>query len=69
VVVTSVLFAVAHVQYNGFRATTVLAGQLGYTVLAGLFLGWVRDRTDRLLPGALLHALGNATLKLAASVI
>lgn len=64
--VTSVLFAVSHAQYGGFRLTPVLAGQLAYTLVAGVVLGWARGRTGSLAPCVPLHATGNAVLKPAA---
>jgi len=63
---TSVLFAIAHVQYDGFRMTLALADQVGYTLAAGLVLGWARGSSGSITPPILLHALGNAGLKLAA---
>lgn len=67
-IVTSVLFAVSHVQYGGFRFSPGLAAQIGYTLIAGLALGWIRGRAASLAPGTLLHATGNAVLKLATLV-
>jgi len=39
---TSVLFAVSHLQYNGFRLTLAAAGQVGYALAADVVLGWLR---------------------------
>jgi membrane protease YdiL (CAAX protease family) len=63
---TTVLFALSHLQYNGFRLTLGLAGQVGYALVAGVVLGWARGQTGSVLPSILLHATGNAGLKLAA---
>ena len=63
---TTVLFAVAHLQYDGFRLTAALAGQVGYALVAGVALGWARGKTGSLMPSILLHATGNAVLKLGA---
>lgn len=63
---TTVLFAINHVQYDGFHLTQSLVGQLGYTAVAGLILGVVRWRTGTLVWPILLHATGNSLLKLLA---
>jgi hypothetical protein len=36
---TTALFAVTHLQYDGFRLTGALAGQVGYAFAAGVALG------------------------------
>jgi membrane protease YdiL (CAAX protease family) len=66
---TSVLFAVAHLQYDGFRLTWALGGQIGYALAAGVALGWARGKTGSLVPPILLHSAGNAILKLAALIL
>ncbi|NEE00622.1 CPBP family intramembrane glutamic endopeptidase [Phytoactinopolyspora halotolerans] len=62
--VSTVLFSVAHLQYHDFGITMASVGQVGYTAVAGLVLGWVRVRTGGLVVPILLHAGGNAILQL-----
>ena len=52
VAVSSVLFAIAHMQYD---ITLV-----GLVLVAGLILGMLRRSTNSILPGLLLHSLNNA---------
>ena len=65
VILTSILFAFSHAQYHDFRPSTGMAAQIGYTAVAGLLLGWARLRSRGLPVPVLLHATGNALLKLA----
>lgn len=65
VILSAVLFAVSHAQYHDFRLSAAMAGQVGYTLVAGLVLGWARLRSGGLPSPMLLHATGNALLKLA----
>jgi membrane protease YdiL (CAAX protease family) len=51
IVLTAILFALPHVQYDAFGMATILVG--------GLFLGVVRDRTGSVLLTMLLHAVQN----------
>jgi membrane protease YdiL (CAAX protease family) len=51
IVLTAVLFALPHVQYELY--------QMGLILVAGLFLGVVRDRTGSVLVTILLHAIQN----------
>lgn len=62
--VTSGLFSLAHLQYHGFALTTEAVGQLGYTLVAGVVLGWLRLRTGGLALPLAVHAGGNAALQL-----
>jgi membrane protease YdiL (CAAX protease family) len=61
---TTVLFAVTHLQYADFHLTSTAVAQLGYTSVAGLALGLLRLRTGTLLWPLLAHSGGNAILKL-----
>ena len=54
VILTGSLFALSHAQYHDFRPSAVMAGQIGYTLVAGLVLGWARLRS-RGLPGPNPH--------------
>lgn len=65
VILTGSLFALSHAQYHDFRPSAVMAGQIGYTLVAGLVLGWARLRSRGLPVPILIHATGNALLKLA----
>lgn len=59
VVATAVLFAVAHLQYHGFRLTGPALSQVAYTLPMGLLFGWLRERTGSLWPPVGLHAATN----------
>ncbi len=60
IVLTSVLWAVIHLQYDWFQISHIIAG--------GLLLGWLRYRSDSTLLTILLHGLMNLVATIEAAV-
>ena len=58
-VVSSLSYAVSHLQFHGFAATPAALTQIGYTFALGLVLGRLRVATASVWPGVLLHVLNN----------
>lgn len=55
VVGSAVLFSLSHFGYHDFRLTPEALQQVTYTLPMGLAFGYLRARTGRMAPGALVH--------------
>jgi membrane protease YdiL (CAAX protease family) len=63
---TAALFSLAHLQYHNFHLDPEIAIQLGYTFIAGITLGVVRERTGSVAWSLIVHSAGNGFCNLAA---
>ncbi len=59
VIMTSILFALHHLQYTGYIPTPFAIFQIIYTFFLGLFLGKMREKSGSIYPGLLCHILIN----------
>jgi membrane protease YdiL (CAAX protease family) len=58
--ITAVLFGLQHLGYHGFAINPASLTQVGYTILAGLVFGSLRESSGRLWPAILLHLATNS---------
>lgn len=66
---SAILFAGSHFGYHSFQPTPAAWAQVGFTLVMGLALGWLRLRSGRIVPGALAHLSINAAGLIAAAIV
>jgi membrane protease YdiL (CAAX protease family) len=66
IICSATLFGCSHLQYHHFVLTTAAGAQILYTIVLGVLLGIIRERSESIVPGIFVHMTGNAFVLLAA---
>jgi hypothetical protein len=57
--VSAIFFSLSHFQYHAYHLTPAAIAQAAYTLPMGITFGYLRERSDSLWPGIVIHFLNN----------